>query len=50
MLHLFPTLDYLVKRGATFDIKDNKGRDVMSYAIENNDIAIVKFLLNNAKA
>lgn len=47
---LIPTLDYLIKRGARFDIRDNKGRDVMSFAIEHNDITIVKFLLNNAKA
>lgn len=42
---LLATLEYLMKQGAMFDIRDSKGRDVMSYAIENNDHSLVKFLL-----
>ena len=46
---LIPTLEYLIKRGARFDIKDSNGRDVMSHAVEKNNVSIVKFLLANAK-
>jgi ankyrin repeat protein len=47
-MELMPTLEYLMSNGATFNIKDSKGRDVMSYAIENNDLAIVKYLISHA--
>lgn len=45
-----PTIEYLLSNGATFDRKDSKGRDVMSYAIENNDLALVKYLISHASA
>jgi len=47
-MELLPTLEYLMLQGSTFDIRDSKQRDVMSYAIENNDLALVKFLISHA--
>lgn len=44
---LLPTLEFLMKNGATFSVKDSKGRDVMSYAIQNNDLQLVKYLISN---
>lgn len=28
-----------------FDARDSEGKDVMSYAIQNNDLSLVKFLI-----
>lgn len=47
-MELMPTLEYLMSNGATFDITDSKGRDVLTYAIENNDLAVVKYLISNS--
>ena len=30
---IIATLEYLIKQGARFDVKDSQGRDVMTYAI-----------------
>lgn len=47
---LMPTLEFLIKNGSTFSVKDSKGRDVMSYAIQNNDLQLVKYLISHATA
>lgn len=39
-----------MRNGAQFNVTDSKGRDVMSYAIENNDLSLVKFLISNKVA
>jgi len=47
---LMPTLEFLIKNGSTFSVKDSKGRDVMSYAIQNNDLQLVKYLISHSTA
>jgi ankyrin repeat protein len=38
-----------MQNGATLDIPDSDGRDAMSHAVMSNNIALVKFLIENRR-
>lgn len=46
---LVANLRGLLQRGAKFNVHDSDGRDAMSYAVLNNNLGLVKFLIANGR-
>lgn len=46
---LVANLRGLLQRGAKFNVHDSDGRDAMSYAILDNNLGLVKFLIANGQ-
>jgi ankyrin repeat protein len=46
---LVANLRGLLQHGAKFNVHDSDGRDAMSYAVLNNDLGLVKFLIANGR-